>query len=40
VAVGPAGPDALLVVVGNARCNLGRIRLEMKRNSQLAAALV
>jgi predicted regulator of Ras-like GTPase activity (Roadblock/LC7/MglB family) len=40
VAVGPAGPDALLVVVGNTRCNLGRIRLEMKRNSQLAAALV
>lgn len=40
VAIGPAGPDAVLVVVGNKQANLGRIRLEMRRNSQLAAALV
>ncbi len=40
VAVGPAGPDAVLVVVGSKQANLGRIRLEMRRNSQLAAALV
>lgn len=40
VSIGPAGPDALLVVVGNRQANLGRIRLEMRRNSQLAAALV
>lgn len=40
VAVGPAGPDAVLVVAGGRQANLGRIRLEMRRNSQLAAALV
>jgi hypothetical protein len=40
VCVGPAGPDAVLVVVGGRNANLGRIRLEMRRNSQLAAALV
>ncbi|MDR7544985.1 MAG: roadblock/LC7 domain-containing protein [Armatimonadota bacterium] len=40
VAIGPAGPDAVLVVVGSRQANLGRIRLEMRRNSQLAAALV
>ncbi len=40
VAIGPAGPDAMLVVVGTRQANLGRIRLEMRRNSQLAAALV
>ncbi len=40
VAIGPAGPDAMLVVVGGREANLGRIRLEMRRNSQLAAALV
>jgi predicted regulator of Ras-like GTPase activity (Roadblock/LC7/MglB family) len=40
IAIGPAGPDAVLVVVGNRQANLGRIRLEMRRNSQLAAALV
>lgn len=40
IAVGPAGPDALLVVVGNGKCNLGRLRLEMKRNSDLASGLV
>jgi len=40
IAVGPAGPDAMMVVVGGKQANLGRIRLEMRRNSQLAAALV
>ncbi len=40
VAVGPAGADAILVVVGTKQANLGRIRLEMRRNGQLAAALV
>lgn len=40
VAVGPAGADAVMVVVGTRQANLGRVRLEMRRNSQLAAALV
>jgi predicted regulator of Ras-like GTPase activity (Roadblock/LC7/MglB family) len=30
----------MMVVVGGKQANLGRIRLEMRRNSQLAAALV
>lgn len=31
VAVSPAGPDAVLAVVGNQHVNLGRLRIEMRK---------
>ncbi len=31
VAVTPAGPDAVLAVVGDQRANLGRLRIEMRK---------
>lgn len=31
VAVSPAGPDAVLAVVGNQNVNLGRLRIEMRK---------
>lgn len=31
VAVSPAGPDAVLAVVGNQSVNLGRLRIEMRK---------
>lgn len=37
VAVSPAGPDAVLAVVGNQSVNLGRLRIEMKKIRQAVA---
>lgn len=31
VAISPAGPDAVLAVVGNPSVNLGRLRIEMRK---------
>lgn len=31
VAIAPAGPEAILAVVGNQNVNLGRLRIEMRR---------
>ena len=38
VAVTPAGPDAVLAVVGNQRANLGRVRVEMRKVRQAVAS--
>ncbi len=37
VAVTPAGPDAVLAVVGNQSANLGRVRIEMRKIRQAVA---
>jgi len=37
VAVTPAGPDAVLAVVGNQSVNLGRLRIEMRRIREAVA---
>ena len=38
VAVMPAGPDAVLAVVGDRRANLGRLRVEMRKLRAAVAA--
>ncbi len=38
VAVTPAGPDAVLAVVGNQGANLGRVRIEMRKVRQAVAS--
>ncbi|TMJ01807.1 MAG: dynein regulation protein LC7 [Bacillati bacterium ANGP1] len=38
VAVTPAGPDAVLAVVGNQSANLGRVRIEMRKVRQAVAS--
>lgn len=38
VAVTPAGPDAVLAVVGNQDANLGRVRIEMRKVRQAVAS--
>ena len=38
VAVTPAGPDAVLAVIGNQGANLGRVRIEMRKVRQAVAS--